>query len=208
MCGKYVVDKLSRESLRLKVSARARASSRGIESAASAARPRLASSTPAPLSPITSSGPTTGFAATGRPDASASSSTRPKVSVNSGTRIRRRSRRRRQASRRAFRRRNALQESASEASSSPVRPQRRPLNPADLVTEKRQIFSIATRAQVRKIGLGNSKMLAARGRKRSQSTPCDQRIKRTNPRVSSSRPSVSVDTIMPEPALWNRRSRA
>ena len=128
---------------------------------------------------------------------------------NLGTRIRRHSRRRRQASRRAFRRRNALQESASEASSSPVRPQRRPLNPADLVTgNASRFFSIATRAQVRKIGLGNSKMLAARGRKRSQSTPCDQRIKRTNPRVSSSRPSVSVDTIMPEPALWNRRSNA
>jgi hypothetical protein len=71
-----------------------------------------------------------------------------------------------------------------------------------------RFFSIATRAQVRKIGLGNSKMFVARGRKRSQSTPCDQRIKRTNPRVSSSRPSVSVDTIMPEPALWNRRSNA
>ena len=72
------------DSLRLKVSARARASSLGIERAASAARPRFASSTPAPLSPITSSGPTTGFAATGRPDASASSSTRPKVSVKLG----------------------------------------------------------------------------------------------------------------------------
>ena len=45
------------DSLRLKVSARARASSLRIERAASAARPRFASSTPAPLSPITSSGP-------------------------------------------------------------------------------------------------------------------------------------------------------
>ena len=72
------------DSLMLKVSARARASSLGIERAASAARPRFASSTPAPLSPITSRGPTTGFAATGRPDASASSSTRPKVSVKLG----------------------------------------------------------------------------------------------------------------------------
>ena len=60
---------------------------------------------------------------------------------NLGTRIRRRSRRRRQASRRAFRRRNALEESASGASSSPVRPQRRPLNPADPVTGKRRDFS-------------------------------------------------------------------
>ena len=59
---------------------------------------------------------------------------------NLGTRIRRHSRRRRQASRRAFRRRNALQESASEASSSPVRPQRRPLNPVDPVTGKRRDF--------------------------------------------------------------------
>jgi hypothetical protein len=74
--------------------------------------------------------------------------------------------------------------------------------------ESVEILSTATRAHVRKIGLGNSKMLAARGRKRLQSTPRDHRIKRRNPWVSSSRPNVSVDTIMPEPALWNRRSRA
>ena len=59
---------------------------------------------------------------------------------NLGRRTHRRSRRRRQASRRAFRRRNALQESAPEASSSPVRPQRRPSNPADLATGKRRDF--------------------------------------------------------------------
>ena len=72
------------DSRRLKVSARARASSLGIERAARAARPRFASSMPAPLSPIPSSGPATGLAATGRPEASASSSTRPKVSVKLG----------------------------------------------------------------------------------------------------------------------------
>ena len=97
------------------------------------------------------------------------------------------------ASRRAFRRRNAHQESASEsfflASPSPTTT----FEPGRSSDRKAsRFFSIATRAQVRKIGLGNSKMLAARGRKRLQSTPCDQRIQRTKPRVPSSRPSVSV----------------
>jgi hypothetical protein len=57
---------------------------RGIPSAAIAALRRSQSGTPAPLLPMTSSGPGTGNAATGSPLASASSSTRPNVSVRLG----------------------------------------------------------------------------------------------------------------------------
>jgi hypothetical protein len=60
----------------LKVSAWVLAFHRGIPSAFRQARLRSSSRTPAPLSPITSSGPVTGKAATGNPLAMASSRTR------------------------------------------------------------------------------------------------------------------------------------
>ena len=52
-----------------------------IFSASVHATPKSVFREPAPLFPITSSGPVTGYAATGKPQAIASKSTSPKVSV-------------------------------------------------------------------------------------------------------------------------------
>ena len=67
-----------------KALARARQMWAGMSRARAAAAARFSSSTPAPDSPITSSGPVTGKAATGTPQANASSMTSPKVSVRLG----------------------------------------------------------------------------------------------------------------------------
>ena len=84
MRGKHVVDKLPRELAEAEGKGTGTRKLSGNWESCERSSTEFASSTPAPLSPITSSGPTTGFAATGRPDASASSSTRPKVSVKLG----------------------------------------------------------------------------------------------------------------------------
>src|SRR5690606_11554460 len=65
-------------------SARARQIAGSMPIAARTAAPRSSLSTPAPLSPTTSTGPWTGYAATGTPHASASSITSPRVSVRDG----------------------------------------------------------------------------------------------------------------------------
>ena len=210
MRGKHVVDKLSRGLAGAKGKARARASSLGIHRAASAARPRFASSTPAPLSPITSSGPTTGFAATGRPDASASSRTRPKVSVKLG--------KHEYVGARVGGGKPLVVHFAHEMRFRKARLKllpRRSLPNDDLRTRQIQrqksveiLFDRHTRAGQKNRSREFEDTRGARSKEIAVYATRPTHQTNETPALSSSRSSVSVDTIMPEPALWNRRSNA